>query len=97
MTHLELQQYLLREYPQEDTRCEWKKIKNLKSSFLKNEKDDAISYVSATANMEEEYLVIGVRDNTCRHFCVYCYANMSKELVLKNKEKHSDNSESIID
>lgn len=35
--------------------------------------------------------------NTCRHFCVYCYANTSKELVLKNKEKHSDNSESIID
>ena len=35
--------------------------------------------------------------NTCRHFCVYCYANTSKELVLKNKEKHYDNSESIID
>ena len=35
--------------------------------------------------------------NTCSHFCVYCYANTSKELVLKNKEKHSDNSESIID
>ena len=35
--------------------------------------------------------------NTCRHFCVYCYANTSKELVLKNKEKHCDNSESIID
>lgn len=35
--------------------------------------------------------------NTCRHLCVYCYANTSKELVLKNKRKHSDNSESIID
>ena len=35
--------------------------------------------------------------NTCRRFCVYCYANTSKEVVLKNKEKHSDNSESIID
>ena len=35
--------------------------------------------------------------NTCRHFCVYCYANTSKELVLKNKERHSDESESIIE
>lgn len=34
--------------------------------------------------------------NTCRHFCVYCYANTSKEVVLKNKERHSDDSESII-
>lgn len=35
--------------------------------------------------------------NTCRHFCVYCYANTSKELVQKNKSKHNNNSESIID
>lgn len=34
--------------------------------------------------------------NTCRHFCVYCYANTSREAVLKNKERHSDESESII-
>ena len=34
--------------------------------------------------------------NTCRHFCVYCYANTSKELVIINKQKHNDNSESII-
>lgn len=34
--------------------------------------------------------------NTCRHFCVYCYANTSKEAVLRNKDKHDDESESII-
>ena len=34
--------------------------------------------------------------NTCRHLCVYCYANTSKELVLKNKDKHNGESESII-
>ena len=34
--------------------------------------------------------------NTCRHFCVYCYANTSIEAVLKNKDKHNDESESII-
>lgn len=35
--------------------------------------------------------------NTCSHFCVYCYANTSKEAVLRNKERHNDESESIID
>ena len=34
--------------------------------------------------------------NTCRHLCVYCYANTSKEAVLKNKDRHSDDCESII-
>lgn len=35
--------------------------------------------------------------NTCRHFCVYCYANTSVDLVQKNMNLHSPNSESIID
>ena len=35
--------------------------------------------------------------NTCQHFCVYCYANTSKELVLKNAQRHNDDSESIIE
>lgn len=34
--------------------------------------------------------------NTCRHFCVYCYANTSKECVQRNVAKHSDESESLI-
>lgn len=34
--------------------------------------------------------------NTCRHFCIYCYANASKECVIRNAEKHNDESESII-
>ena len=64
MTELELQQYLLREYPQENARCEWKEFKNLKNSFCGDEKDDVISYVSAIANMEGGHLVIGVHDKT---------------------------------
>ena len=39
MTEFELQQYLLREYPQENARCEWKEFKNLKNSFCGDEKD----------------------------------------------------------
>lgn len=39
---------------------------------------------------------IGMYD-TCRHFCVYCYANTSKECVLRNKARYSDESESLIE
>lgn len=39
---------------------------------------------------------IGMYD-TCRHFCVYCYANTSKECVQQNALQHSDESESLID
>ena len=46
MLELELQQYLLRDYPQENARCEWKEFKNLKNSFCGDEKDDVKSYVS---------------------------------------------------
>ena len=52
MLELELQQYLLREYPQENARCEWKEYKNPKNSFCGNEKNDVVSYVSAIANIE---------------------------------------------
>lgn len=34
--------------------------------------------------------------NTCRHFCIYCYANTSKEVVLRNKDRHRNDSESLI-
>ena len=35
--------------------------------------------------------------NTCRHFCVYCYANASREAVERNAAQHSDTSESLVD
>ena len=64
MTSKELQQYLLREFPQENAYCEWKEMKNLKNSFAGDEKNDVISYVSAIANMEGGHLIIGVQDKT---------------------------------
>ena len=64
MTSQELQQYLLREFPQENARCEWKEMKNLKNLFAGDEKNDVISYVAAIDNMEGGHLVIGVQDKT---------------------------------
>jgi ATP-dependent DNA helicase RecG len=66
MTEQELQQYILREFPQENARCEWKEMKNLKNSFAGDEKNDVISYVSAIANMDGGHLVIGVQDKTLK-------------------------------
>ena len=64
MQESEIQQYLLRNYPQENAHCEWKEFKNLKNSFCGDEKDDVISYVSVIANMEGGHVVIGVHDKT---------------------------------
>ena len=33
--------------------------------------------------------------NTCPHYCVYCYANTSKETVEKNRKTHSETGEKI--
>lgn len=35
--------------------------------------------------------------NTCRHFCVYCYANTNRECVKRNMMRYSDDSESLIE
>lgn len=64
MTEQELQQYIRQRYPEENARCEWKEMKNLKNSFNGKEGNDVLSYVSAIANMEGGHLVIGVKDNT---------------------------------
>lgn len=34
--------------------------------------------------------------NTCRHFCVYCYANRNRNCVARNLARHSEDSESIV-
>ena len=33
--------------------------------------------------------------NTCRHLCVYCYANASKRTVEKKKARHDDSSDEL--
>lgn len=34
--------------------------------------------------------------NTCAHFCKYCYANYSRELVIQNMKKHDEDSPFLI-
>ena len=87
MLELELQQYLLREYPQENARCEWKEYKNLKNSFCGDEKDDVISYVSAIANMDGGDLVIGVHDKTLEIVGTDTYNYDKQKAILRLTER----------
>lgn len=87
MTELELQQYLLREYPQENARCEWKEFKNLKNSFCGDEKNDVISYVSAIANMDGGDLVIGVHDKTLEIVGTDTYNCDKQKAILRLTER----------
>ena len=53
MTEQELQQYIRQRYPEENARCEWKEMKNLKNFFNGKEGNDVLSYVSAIATWRE--------------------------------------------
>ena len=97
MTQLELQQYLLREYPQENARCEWKEFKNLKNSFCGDEKDDVISYVSAIANMEGGFLVIGVQDKTLEIVGTDIYNYDRQKAILRLTDRCANLSSEGLD
>ena len=97
MTQLELQQHLLREYPQENARCEWKEFKNLKNSFCGDEKDDVISYVSAIANMEGGFLVIGVHDKTLEIVGTDTYNYDRQKAILRLTDRCANLSSEGLD
>lgn len=97
MTELELQQYLLHKYPQENARCEWKEFKNLKNSFCGDEKDDVISYVSAIANMEGGYLVIGVHDRTLEIVGTDTYNYDRQKAILRLTDRCANLSSEGLD
>ena len=97
MTELELQQYLLREYPQENARCEWKEFKNLKNSFCGDEKDDVISYVSAIANMEGGFLVLGVHDKTLEIVGTDTYNYDRQKAILRLTDRCANLSSEGLD
>lgn len=87
MIQIELQQYLLHNYPQENARSEWKEFKNLKNSFCGDEKDDVISYVSAIANMDGGHLIIGVQDKTLEIIGTDTYNYDRQKAILRLTER----------
>ena len=97
MPELELQQYLLCEYPQENARCEWKEFKNLKNSFCGDEKDDVISYVSAIANMEGGFLVVGVHDKTLEIVGTDTYNYDRQKAILRLTDRCANLSSEGLD
>ena len=97
MFELELQQYLLRNYPQENAHCEWKEYKNLKNSFCGDEKNDVISYVSAIANMEGGHLVIGVHDKTLEIVGTDTYNYDRQKEILRLTERCANLSTEGLD
>ena len=97
MTELEFQQYLLREYPQENARCEWKEFKNLKNSFCGDEKNNVISYVSAITNMEGGFLVVGVHDKTLEIVGTDTYNYDRQKAILRLTERCTNLSSEGLD
>ena len=97
MFELELQQYLLRNYPQENAHCEWKEYKNLKNSFCGDEKNDVISYVSAIVNMEGGHLVIGVHDKTLEIVGTDTYNYDRQKAILRLTERCANLSTEGLD
>ena len=97
MTELELQQYLLHKYPQENARCEWKEFKSLKNSFCGDGKNDVISYVSAIANMEGGCLVIGVHDKTLEIVGTDIYNYDRQKAILRLTERCTNLSSEGLD
>lgn len=79
MTEQELRVFLLKNYPEENARCEWKEFTNLKHQFNGKPKDDIISYVSAISNMEGGHLVLGVEDKTLRIVGIQNFENYTRQ------------------
>ncbi len=64
MTEQELKKYLTANFSKEDESCEWKSWQRLKHSISGDSGKDAVSYISAIANMKGGHLIIGVKDET---------------------------------
>ena len=95
MKEKDLQNYLLQTFPKENERCEWKEFKSLKSSIAGRGGDDAISYISAIANMRGGHLVIGVQDETLkvlgiRNFDGYSIDNIKFRILGNCQNLNSD-------
>ena len=83
--------------PRENARCEWKEFKNLKNSFCGDEKDDVISYVSAIANMEGGFLVVGVHDKSLEIVGTDTYNYGRQKAILRLTDRCANLSSEGLD
>lgn len=81
MTEKELHNYLILNYPIENEKCEWKEFKSLKNSVAGNEGDDVVSYISAIANMQGGYLIVGVKDETLEIIGIQDFSGYSIDTI----------------
>jgi len=64
MKEEDLKAHLLKNYPKENSSCEWKGFTSLKGKMNGKAGEDVISYVSGIANMDGGCLVIGIKDQS---------------------------------
>lgn len=79
VTEEELQRYVQEHFPKENESCEWKAFSNLTHHVSGKKGDDAISYVSAIANMRGGNLIIGVEDKILNIIGIQNYHDYTPE------------------
>lgn len=97
MKEQELKKYLIKNFPKEDEGCEWKSWRSLKNAIAGRSGDDAISYISAIANINGGNLIIGVEDKTLEILGIEDFAGYTPEKVkhdILDKSTHL-NSEGL--
>jgi ATP-dependent DNA helicase RecG len=79
MKENELRQFILENYPKENTAIEWKSFGNLKNAISGHEGDDIISYASAISNMNGGVLIIGIEDVTANILGIQSFHDYTTE------------------
>lgn len=83
MNEKQLSQYLRELCPVENEHCEWKEFKSLKHAISGKKGEDLISYISAIANMEGGYLMIGVADKTFQITGIHNFHDYTPENICQ--------------
>lgn len=81
MKEQELHEFLKKNFPKENEKCEWKEFKFLKHCISGHEGDDIVSYISAIANMKGGHLLIGVQDETLNIIGISDFYNYTNENI----------------
>ena len=86
MNEKELQNFLLKNFPKENEKCDWKGWGSLKHDISGRRGEDAISYITAISNMGGGNLIIGVEDKTLEilginNFCDFTAENVKLRIL----------------